>query len=168
MSILANAKKRFANISPDISVAFDEIQEVANAIGSYDKITLHCDLLEAPGYHYENGLVFSAFTVGLGQEIACGGRYDGIGQTFGQSRPAIGFSSDLELLSSVSQQSDENSQRCIYAPNDKDNNLQKAISTARAMGDRVIVQLGNDDDIDWHNCTHALVKENDKWVIKAL
>ncbi len=61
-------------------------------------VPLHIDLAELRGYRYQTGLVFAAFVPGHGREVARGGRYDGVGSEFGQSRPATGFSADLNEL----------------------------------------------------------------------
>jgi ATP phosphoribosyltransferase regulatory subunit len=37
----------------------------------------------------------------VGKEIARGGRYDNIGQIFGNARPATGFSADLKVLAAL-------------------------------------------------------------------
>lgn len=37
----------------------------------------------------------------MGKEIARGGRYDNIGQIFGNARPATGFSADLKVLAAL-------------------------------------------------------------------
>ncbi|MEQ1439570.1 ATP phosphoribosyltransferase regulatory subunit [Fontimonas sp. SYSU GA230001] len=59
---------------------------------------VHIDLAELRGYRYHTGIVFAAFVPGHGREIARGGRYDGVGSEFGASRPATGFSADLNEL----------------------------------------------------------------------
>jgi len=55
-------------------------------------------IAEVRGYRYHTGVVFAAYTPGAGSEIARGGRYDGIGESFGRARPATGYSIDLKLL----------------------------------------------------------------------
>ena len=46
--------------------------------------------------------MFAAYVDGLPQPIARGGRYDHVGQAFGRSRPATGFSLDLLTLADLS------------------------------------------------------------------
>lgn len=169
LSLLPAARRQFADIAPAIDMALDEIELTANIIVS-DDITVHCDFLEAPGYHYEDGLVFAAFTPGVGQEIARGGRYDGIGRVFGRSRPSIGFSGDLKLLAMVADDavgSTEN-KTLVYAPLTDDTELMIKISAMRRAGERVIVQLDDDDRPDKHGCTHILCKAKSGWSVKAL
>ena len=59
---------------------------------------LRFDLAELAGFGYHNGPVFAAFHSGHGQALARGGRYDGIGATFGRKRPATGFDVNLKRL----------------------------------------------------------------------
>lgn len=166
-SILSAAKEQFSNSSPELASAFNEIQEVGDIIAKHHPdVTLHCDLLEAPGYDYEDGLVFSAYTVGLAKEIARGGRYDGIGQVFGRARPAIGFSSNLEMIANMSQLPTAQSQQQVYAPRNEDPTLQEAISQARSEGKCVVIQLDDNDDPALHHCTHIFCQDNGVWVIK--
>jgi ATP phosphoribosyltransferase regulatory subunit len=47
---------------------------------------------------YYSGIVLEAYAPGVGQPIAMGGRYDGLGARFGRSRPAVGFAVALDLL----------------------------------------------------------------------
>ena len=59
---------------------------------------LSFDLAELRGVHYHSGLVFAVYCPGFAEAIARGGRYDDIGESFGQARPAVGFSLDLKAL----------------------------------------------------------------------
>lgn len=42
-------------------------------------------------YHYYTGIVFKAFTYGIGDAIVKGGRYDNLLEFFGKKAPAVGF-----------------------------------------------------------------------------
>jgi len=42
-------------------------------------------------YHYYTGVTFRAYTYGVGDAIAKGGRYDNLLKTFGKEAPAVGF-----------------------------------------------------------------------------
>ncbi|CAG0905786.1 unnamed protein product, partial [Darwinula stevensoni] len=75
-----------------------------------DQVTenaLHLDLADLRGYHYHTGLMFTVYVQGLNKvnsvtnPIAYGGRYDGVGEGFGRTRPAVGFSFDLLQLSEM-------------------------------------------------------------------
>jgi len=55
-------------------------------------------LADVFGYRYHTGLKYSAYIDGRGRTVAQGGRYDRIGENFGNARPATGFSADLKSL----------------------------------------------------------------------
>jgi ATP phosphoribosyltransferase regulatory subunit len=42
-------------------------------------------------YHYYTGVIFKAYTYGVGDAVAKGGRYDNLLKYFGKEAPAIGF-----------------------------------------------------------------------------
>lgn len=52
-------------------------------------------------YNYYTGVTFRAYTYGVGDAIAKGGRYDTLLSKFGKDAPAIGFMVDLEYLMSA-------------------------------------------------------------------
>ena len=54
-------------------------------------LALHIDLADLRGYHYQNGAIFSVFTAGEPTAVGNGGRYDGIGKSFGRARPGDRF-----------------------------------------------------------------------------
>jgi len=56
------------------------------------------DLAEAHAFEYCTGVVFGAFTRGLGYQLSNGGRYDHLIGQFGYPCPATGFSFDLERI----------------------------------------------------------------------
>jgi ATP phosphoribosyltransferase regulatory subunit len=95
------------------------------------------DLSELHGYHYQTGLVYAAYWPRMGREIARGGRYDDIGQVFGRSRPALGFSLDLRDLPGF--EAAEVPTRTVYAPARMDDReLDHEVARLREQGYRVI------------------------------
>lgn len=64
------------------------IKEILSKKG-YDKY-ISFDLSMLSKYHYYTGIIFSAYTYGVGEPIAKGGRYDGLLAKFGKSAAAIG------------------------------------------------------------------------------
>jgi ATP phosphoribosyltransferase regulatory subunit len=86
--------------TPPIRNALAALSAVIDGIGP-EVDALHIDLADLRGYHYQNGVIFSVFTAGESNAIGNGGRYDGIGRSFGRSRPATGFTLDLRQLAGV-------------------------------------------------------------------
>ena len=56
------------------------------------------DLSMLSPLNYYTGVMFRAYTYGVGDAIATGGRYDTLLSKFGKDAPAIGFMVDLEYL----------------------------------------------------------------------
>lgn len=132
----------------------------------YPNIQLHYDFAALSGYQYQNGAVFAAYISGQGGEIARGGRYDMIGQVFGRSRPATGFSMDLKALAKISPKTNQ-PVLAIYAPLDNDAALQEKINQLRAQGERVICELSNQQgSVKDLNCDRIMVKKGKEWVIE--
>jgi ATP phosphoribosyltransferase regulatory subunit len=59
------------------------------------------DLSMLSEYNYYTGVMFRAYTYGVGDAIARGGRYDTLLSKFGKNAPAIGYMVDLEYLMSA-------------------------------------------------------------------
>lgn len=63
------------------------------------------DLGSLSKYNYYTGVTFKAYTYGVGDAIAKGGRYDSLLSHFGKNAPAIGFMIVVDdLLSAISRQ----------------------------------------------------------------
>lgn len=99
-SVLARAREVLSG-QPGVVEALDLIERaVASLDRGADALPIYLDLAELRGSRYHTGLVFAVFVPGHGREIARGGRYDGTGRVYDRSRPATGFSADInELLS---------------------------------------------------------------------
>ncbi|MEM8843552.1 MAG: ATP phosphoribosyltransferase regulatory subunit [Pseudomonadota bacterium] len=148
----------------------DYLEQISFAITSkIPNIEIHFDLAESRGYHYQHGIVFTAFCADSGNELARGGRYDNIGESFGRARPATGFSADLRQLITASNQKLEKTDRVIFAPSIEDADLSATISQLRANGGIVISALSDSlDEARSIGCTHSLQQENNKWVVKEI
>ena len=97
--MIAVAKQLFQESNSEVVEFIEYVAELSKHVAKrYPNIQLHYDFAALSGYHYQNGAVFAAYVPGQGGEIARGGRYDMIGQVFGRSRPATGFSLDLNHL----------------------------------------------------------------------
>lgn len=97
--VLAEAKAQLSSWGDSVSAAVSSLEQVVAALAkSHPQLPIHLDLAELRGARYHTGLVFAAFVPGHGRELARGGRYDGVGGEFGMSRPATGFSADVNEL----------------------------------------------------------------------
>jgi ATP phosphoribosyltransferase regulatory subunit len=59
---------------------------------------LEVDLGEVRGLGYYTGIVFNLYAMGSPRPVGGGGRYDTLLGRFGDPRPAVGFSLDLDAL----------------------------------------------------------------------
>lgn len=170
LDVLERAQEQLSGAGSDAMAALDELRTIAVALQQQSiKLELHFDLAELRGYRYQTGMVFAVFVPGLGQEIARGGRYNGIGEVFGRARPATGFSTDLRLLVSLSQRDFTQDSSAVFAPAGDVADLGEAIDSLRHKGERVIRclagQTGNAVDMD---CDRELVYEDGGWVVKPV
>ncbi len=169
VSILDEARQVYANCSNELLQALDHVQSVVDSVQrSYPTTMIHCDLSELRGYSYHTGLVFSAFLPGQGTEIARGGRYDDVGEVFGNARPATGFSADLFNLFQLSAQTAPEV-AAILAPNDADPELRKLIQSLREEDQRVVVDLSDGDcSAKDQHCNRQIIRQKSGWVVKKV
>ncbi len=165
--VIATTRKLLSECGKDVIEYIDYVEKLAKQVNKdYPSIQLHYDFAALSGYHYQNGAVFAAYIAGQGGEIARGGRYDMIGQVFGRSRPATGFSMDLKALAKISPKSCE-AVSGIFAPCEEDAALAEKIKQLRAQGERVIRALSDQKfSASEMQCDRVLVKQNDKWDIE--
>ena len=168
-SMIATAKDLLKDTDAEVIEYIDYVVELSKRVTHhYPKVQLHYDFSALSGYRYQNGAVFAAYITGQGGEIARGGRYDMIGEVFGRSRPATGFSLDLKALAKISPKTNA-SVLGIYAPNEIDSALQEKVKQLRAQGERVICALSNQQgDVKDMQCDRVLIKEGQQWVVKAI
>lgn len=160
-----------ANLSQDIlndadfKAAFEALDSTFTQIQSrWSNLNIGIDVIELRSYHYHTGLMYAIYAPNRAAPLAQGGRYDGIGEHFGRSRPATGFSCDLYALGSTQFTEIET----IVAPRGNDQNLLKAIADARHQGMRVVQLLGKDDLNSVPYATHQMVSQNGQWVIEKI
>ncbi|MDH3859822.1 MAG: ATP phosphoribosyltransferase regulatory subunit, partial [Gammaproteobacteria bacterium] len=103
-----------------------------------------------------------------GSEIARGGRYDDVGEVFGNARPATGFSADLLNLYQLCGARGE-FEAGILVPDEDDAALAELIQQLRADGERVVVDLtrGKSSAAD-QQCDRQVVQSNGTWSIKEV
>jgi ATP phosphoribosyltransferase regulatory subunit len=88
-----------------------------------------------------------------------------VGQAFGRSRPATGFSLDLLTLASLS--SLQVRKQAIIAPWLDDATLNQAIAKLRSAGEVVIqVMAGETIEAAEYVCDRELVKQGNSWEVK--
>ncbi|QWD78598.1 ATP phosphoribosyltransferase regulatory subunit [Polynucleobacter sp. MWH-Svant-W18] len=162
--VLVKAKKVLPQHAA-IDQALADLERLVSAVSASSGLELSIDLADLRGYQYHSGVMFAAYVDKHPQPIARGGRYDHVGQAFGRSRPATGFSLDLLTLASLSPLSVR--KLAIAAPWINDVELNQAIDALRSQGE-VVVQLmaGETADAAEYECDRELVKQGNSWVVK--
>ena len=166
--VLAKAKQVLPKHSA-IDEALADLERIITAVNANNKISggleLSIDLADLRGYQYHSGVMFATYVDGLPQPIARGGRYDQVGQAFGRSRPATGFSLDLLTLASLSILKDR--KLAIHAPWVQDAALDKVIEELRNRGEIVIQMLaGESVEAVEYACDRELVKQGNSWALQ--
>lgn len=164
--VFERARLLLAGANTGVMQAIDYLENTAELMWQrYGNIKVHFDLSELHGYHYQTGVVFAVFVPRLGQAIARGGRYDDIGKVFGRARAATGFSTDLKVLSQLSNKQFPAIDK-IFAPLDNSPGLKETIAALRAEGRIVIEQLpGQKTDAAAMGCNRSLALVDGKWTI---
>ncbi|WP_295542207.1 ATP phosphoribosyltransferase regulatory subunit [uncultured Thiohalocapsa sp.] len=163
---LTRAETALARADAPVQRALERLRAVADELSRWlPALSVHFDLGELRGYNYKTGIVFAAFVPGWGLEIGRGGRYDDIGQVFGRSRPAVGFSTDLKGLIAQAPTPATGQQPPVVAPWSADPTLQATIARLRRAGRRVVYRLpgaadANDPDAE------VLVADGDGWTLR--
>lgn len=99
VAVLARARAQLKSSGAAVRRCLDALEEVAEKLlRKRPRLPIHVDLAELRGYRYQTGIVFAAFAPGHGRELARGGRYDAGNGDGRKSRPATGFSADLNEL----------------------------------------------------------------------
>jgi ATP phosphoribosyltransferase regulatory subunit len=146
---------------PGIAQALDELQALAQLAGEAN-VTI--DLADLRGYHYHSGVMFAAYVTGLPNAVVRGGRYDHVGEAFGRSRPATGFTMDLRDLARLMPGAERK-----RAPWGTEAGLREKIAELRQAGEIVIQSLpGHKNDQDEFDCDRAVELSNGNWIIKNL
>lgn len=164
ISVIAKAREILSG--DEVLKELDNLQAIAEGLlVRIPDQTLYFDLAELRGYNYHTGVVFAAYLPGHGEEIAQGGRYDGIGETFGRSRAATGFSTDLNYLVAISgQHSNDLQSESIFAPAVDDPQLMNTVAELRQQGKKVVCGLADSNcNAQDMGCSHILSKQSGDW-----
>lgn len=153
----------------------EEINRLKKTVDTLKKqhpsIDFHIDFADVHGYGYHNGLIFSAYTPGVWQAIARGGRYDSFGNHFDKQamlRPSTGFSCHLNLLAGqfTLPQKKTHVIACTFDPTDNPI-LAQTINTLRQQGHSVITLFDDNPSIN-RTISHHLVKQGDDFVLEQI
>ncbi len=169
ISVIDEARGLYRDVGQEMSTTLDYMHQVVQSLQrKYPDTLINCDLSELRGYSYHTGLVFAAFLPGQGREIARGGRYNDVGEVFGNARPATGFSTDLLNLYQLGG-ADGKCQAGILVPDNDDEALADMIRHLRAEGERVVVDLsaGKTGAVD-QQCDRQALQSNGIWVIEEV
>ncbi len=173
-SVLEAARQVLPQV-PAIHKALDDLDAV---IAQASDLSLYVDLSDLRGYHYHSGIVFAAYCQGYTAAMALGGRYDGVGATFGRARPATGFSLDLRELCRLATVAPD--QGVVFAPALPETASvaevtarAQAIAGLRGQGERVIDALPGEQvaaiagQIVYSGavCDRQLVYKAGQWVV---
>lgn len=72
----------------------EALREVLKKYGTDKYVSFDLGLLSR--YHYYTGVIFKAYTYGVGDAVATGGRYDRLLSRFGKDAPAVGFVASVD------------------------------------------------------------------------
>lgn len=162
--VLREAARRLPKL-PQIGAALKTLRRLAQATSDLVH-GIRFDLGELRGYRYHSGVVFAAYAPGWTGALARGGRYDEVGVAFGRSRPATGFSMDLRDLAGALR---DCKPRRVLAPSVDAPALARLVKRLRARGDVVVNDLpghaGYRSELD---CSHAIVRDGERWVLRSL
>lgn len=136
------------DVSEDVNSEVKYLKEIFNFLKDfgYDK-NISFDLGRIPEPDYYTGIIFRAFTDGIGENILSGGRYDKLLSCFGNEEAAVGFSVKVDSLLPLFK-NEEKQVVEVYC----NNNLKAAILEAeslRSKGERVV--LAEEPNIDGKN-----------------
>lgn len=168
---IAYARQTLAKADESVKAALSELEQIVDRLKKrFPELPINLDLAELRGYHYHAGIVFAAFVPGYGREVARGGRYDNMGQDFGHSRAATGFSADLKIISRLAADCQVSKEAAIFAPAvEGDDALENQISTLRKQGRTVIRELaGQSGEAAAMGCDLQLKKMAEGWQIISI
>lgn len=157
--VLDKAATLLVGTSAKVIEALNSLSVIKTRVKArFPHLTLHFDLSDLVSYSYHTGLVFAAYVSGHGNAVARGGRYNNIGEVFGRSRPATGFSADLKTLVSLANISTEQPET-VLVPSDPDASLWAFIKDLRQKHYRVIESFSSEDSIP-HDYTLERIQED--------
>lgn len=147
---------------PAIQTALQQLQQICDTFHDHQ---IFIDLSDLRVDTYHTGLLFAVYSNEWPDALARGGRYDGLGQYFGRSRPASGFSFDLRnLIKNLPAEQKPQGIKVNY----KDVAAAKQqIDQLRLAGECVIIDY-TPQSKDIQGCDRQLVWQNQQWQVIPL
>lgn len=136
MNSLSEAKQLVTNKrSLDAVDRLEKLYEVLKLYGAEEYVSFDLGMLSK--YHYYTGIIFKAYTYGIGDALVKGGRYDNLLKHFGKDAAAVGFVIVIDdLLEALSRQKveiavEKSKQVIIYSADDYQDKLKEAMELRR-------------------------------------
>lgn len=146
MTSLATAKTLVKNQrSLNAIERLEKLYEVLNLYGVEEYVSFDLGMLSK--YNYYTGVIFKAYTYGVGDAVVKGGRYNNLLRQFGKEAPAIGFvvviDDMMEALSrqKVSLKLPSKKQQITYMPNNTKDFSEKLKQAQKLRREGVDVEL---------------------------
>lgn len=168
--VLSEARRVLAGAPEAVGLALDTLETVSGSLAArYPAARLYFDLSELRGYHYHTGMVFAAFAPGHGDAIANGGRYDHVGEVFGNARPATGFAVDITAVDGLLKASAGARAGAIFAPAGGDEKQWQQVCALRAAGEVVVCGFAGQSAAEARPvCDRQLVAIEDGFAVQPL
>ncbi len=150
MCSLAEAREMVSNPRSIAAIQrLEKLYEVLEAYGVAEYISFDLGMLSK--YNYYTGVIFKAYTYGVGEAVVKGGRYDRLLEQFGKKAPAVGFCVVIDsIMEALSRQRVEiplpEAARILYY--DGADYREKLAMARKLRGENVAVALVRKDDIN--------------------
>jgi len=162
--VLSRAREQLPHSEVSSKVLEDLERFCVGIKRSLNDVQLNIDLADIDGFQYHTGILCAAYVPNYPVAIARGGRYDQVGEAFGRSRPATGFSADLLALSGLSKK--QIITKAIMAPWDDSDALRDKIASLRSQGEVVIESLpGHEHNESTMVCDRVIAYVDQSWQV---
>lgn len=129
----------------------EQLYEVLKLYGAEESVSFDLGMLSK--YNYYTGVIFKAYTYGVGDAVVKGGRYDNLLHQFGKESPAVGFVAVIDdIMEALDCQKTElpasaPRTRLVYRRGDR-TDFQEKLSQARALRSQgsAVELVGEDQD----------------------
>jgi len=127
-----------------------EVYKVLEMYGAERYVSFDLSLLSR--YHYYTGIVFKGYTVGVGDVIATGGRYDRLLEYFGKRAAAVGFMIPVDTLMEALRAQKIRidtpaAPETVYYTEENFQSVLSDVQKRRAAGERIrLVKAGHDKE----------------------